>query len=1204
MHKGDMFGPPTELEITKPTGFEGSLNEKDIAAVAAKYKVSPEELRSLAPYYGAQVEPGSIPEGLGIGLKSAAGLASRTAGLGVLQFAYKKAQDPAMRAAIDELTAIGNKQSSMLDTATELVAPGGLGGAATKLGRLAKAGTMGAVIGTAGSREGEELQGAGTGALLGTGLGIGAEVVGVALNKLATSRAEKQLASKLAANKQAQFDLEEEAAKISSRNSESEEIIKNAGLNRKTDLSPEQARKVLEEQTSPEFIKELEDKQSLLHQTYVSSRVEEATSRKGIGSEMSSLEAERAYLQKKLDKLPKEIDTVPLEKDLIRTRNAIDNSRKELDRINSEYNKLMDNLKYSGDTPSLTRRVSGNLETLQQLKEKEISKLANLRDSEAMLRENIRVGPKGNKEVSSIRQRIMEIDDKYPEVFSKVNNISSPKVPDNLLQQAAKDLIEKRTIDFAEDLVGKRPNSYENALMDVKKFTSRQGSEAVAQRYDQFTDASNMEKAILNQGLKSIDTPGFVGKSINWLSDPQFVLRGLDSKYGIGVEKELSNLNKAYNRNTFASTEFRKGVENIFREAKSSGVDTAIINTDKIYNAMDTGNLAGLSQQEIEILNKFKQYFGGVREFANAKVREKDPGVSPLAIPKRENYVPHMVKSTEELIPILEKKIEEAEKLIGSKLSNLSSGDLVSLIQKEGPVKDLVTVVTLFDNKPIVSGADLASRLKEMMYTRNGNIAMETKARAALERNDVMPQWMRETNLYKLAMKYSDNTLKHLYLRKSIDKLNYQARALEKAGADVEAQYVKNIVRDLMGVRKGTAAEATMQARISMYRKLDQMIEKAGGKDTVAGGKLLAIKAIPEAMQEITRQIYPNLLGYWNVRSVIQNATQGITKTAPELGGKYGYKQLIKSAAQTTMDLPRLVAKSEKLGTIPAQFVKDGQRAIAEGIRRGAVYNISDKALQGMADAGMIMFTKMEQYNRALVLKVAENMAQDLQKGDREAIASLRKFPPYIQREVVRMPEKADEILGKYLNDATMYNYNRASMSEFGRTMGPLFSAFSKWPTATLGEIVQEFRQKGVLKGSLRNAEKFIAPFILLQAVDYAAGERMGDRDSLSDRQKKVMGSNGLSQAAPIGAIGGVLKGEIFTPPAADAFIQTLVNPAMEGDSAKFEKGLGSAVMNFTPGAGLFRFMFDDLPTYISGERPEGTNPLERTVEGARKVLK
>jgi hypothetical protein len=155
-----------------------------------------------------------------------------------------------------------------------------------------------------------------------------------------------------------------------------------------------------------------------------------------------------------------------------------------------------------------------------------------------------------------------------------------------------------------------------------------------------------------------------------------------------------------------------------------------------------------------------------------------------------------------------------------------------------------------------------------------------------------------------------------------------------------------------------------------------------------------------------------------------------------------------------------------------------------------------------------------------------------------------------------------------------------------------------------VGDIVQEFRNKGAFKGAARNAEKYIAPFLLLQSMDYLMGERSDDKDSLSDRQKKLVGSGGLSQAAPIGAIGGVLKGEIFTPPAVDAFVQTVVNPILEGDSAKAERGFGTSVMNFSPTAGLFRFIFDDVVTYITGHRPEGSHNLERAAEGIRETTR
>jgi hypothetical protein len=1049
---------PSAPEIQKPSGIDNMLTQEDINKVAARYGVSAEELRSLAPYYGAKVQPTGLGEGLEIGLKSAAGLVGRTAGLGIPQFAYKKFQDPKYRQALDELQDIADTQRTALETATELVAPAGLGGAATAAGRLAKAATMGGIIGTTGSREGQELSGAATGAVIGGGLGAAAEGLGYVLGKMGASKVEKELAAQPDIRREISAKTEE----IAANTSKSESIIRNKGLTGEA-LTDAEAETLLREQKNPELFSQLKNQYD---------------------------------------------DTV----------------------------------------------------------------------------EAIRLNP-AEKATPSFAE---------------------------FVQPQVNDVIESRAVEFAEDLLGKRPKSYEEALKEIKQYTSREGTQAVAQRYDEFLSTAQTTRAIKELGATALDTPGAFGNALNWLSDSQFVLRGLDRKYPTSLESTLSELNGAINRSSFPAIDFRQKVENIFRTAKKLGTDEGIVNTTKVYNALDTGNMAGLSAAEKQTAEMFKKYFTDVRDFVNKGVTKTDANVAPMAIPRRENYVPHQLLKIDKLVPAVESKVKEVESAIGKPLRTLTSAEY-DVLKNSAQGKDLVKAVSMFSEVPITSGPELDKALNKMLYTRSGNIAMQTKASAAMQRNEVMPDFIKEKNLYILARNYADNVLKHAYLRKSVDKLNYQAKILDKLEATSEAEYVRNIARDLMGIRINTAAEATMQAKIALARNLDKIIERTD--NPVAKASLQLIKAIPELGEQATRQIYDNTLGYFSLRAPLQNLTQTFTKTAPALGTRYGYTTVMRAAYQLNKnirtELPRLLEKSKALGNVPAEFSRAGEAAIAEGVRRTALYRMPADSLAAAGKVGMVLFSKAEELNRALVTGIAEVMAKDIAAGSPVALRSLkRNFPPYIQEAVLRSPKDADKILAKHLNDTTMFNYNRASMSEFGRTMGPLFSAFSKWPTAQLGEAVEILRSKGAVRGGADIGARLLVPLALLQAVDATLGEQNvmnPEGPGLSDRQKKLLGSAGISQSAPAGALKGIAAGEIFTPPVLDAFMATLVKPVQTGEDVEgiingMSRGAGKAAMTFLPGAGALRLIFDDLVTYVTGERPEGTSPVDRVVEGARRI--
>lgn len=796
---------------------------------------------------------------------------------------------------------------------------------------------------------------------------------------------------------------------------------------------------------------------------------------------------------------------------------------------------------------------------------------------------------------------------------NRPDEIGKLGIEETARRQLADDIIHKRIIDFADDIGEKRPKDIEEAISTIKEFSSRQGGEATLNRYNQFKEVAQAERYLAETGDRAAQKANALSRGADFVSDAQYVLRHIDERNGSKTEDILRSLNKDYNRSTFALKDFRQRQADLFKAASKSGTDKSVSESTKIYDALDKGAVQGLSPEELATAQNFKKYFDDTLEFANGLVKSKDPRIAPLAIPKRENYVPHMMKPVEETVPLMEKKLTQALDQISSDLGRPIQ-DLAQLqpseftkAMKNQDIQDLTAALKLFDNKPVKNGQELSGRLKDMIGSREGQIAMETKARSALERSGEIPDFLLEKNLYKLADKYAANTLRHLYLRNSVDALRYEASKLNKAGASVDAKYVENLVKDILGVRKGTAAELFMQTKVQGMRKLDQMIDKVG-KDSVRGGILTAAKAIPDTMYDLSRQIYPNMLGYLNVRAALQNLTSGFTKLAPELGTKYGYITTMRGAVYAVANMKKLIERARQMGNIPAEFTRKGEMAIQEGIRRSSLYRLSDSALEGMGKAGMVLFQLTENFNRALSTGVAEMMAHDLARGSRMAMDSLQsKFPVRIKKLVMANlhdPEETSKVLAQYLNDTTQYNYNRMSMSEFGRTVGPMFSVFSKWPTATIGDILTELRTKGVLKGSARAAEKYVVPLLLLQSMDYLMGERMGDKDSLSDIQKKLVGQGGLSQSAPIGSASGFLTGEIFTPPMVDALMQSVIEPALKQDTTKVSRGLGNALGQFAPGAGLFRFITDDLVTYATGHRPEGSDFIERTVEGARELKK
>lgn len=826
----------------------------------------------------------------------------------------------------------------------------------------------------------------------------------------------------------------------------------------------------------------------------------------------------------------------------------------------------------------------------------------------------------------NMAERIVE-EQLDPEFVARVSNMSSEegnlfrkkvlrKRPDDVsnlgaeratVQELAENVVERRARDFAADITGERPKTLEEARRAIADFAGREGKEATNARYRIFTEEQNALEYIQQKAFRIGRADTFQDKVMNIMSDAQFVIRDIDERFGTLLEPVHRKLNVAYNRLSFARNGMREKLSGIF--SKHRGIDDELVQGDRVYRALDTGNLTGLTSKEVSAYNSFKQFFKEGVDYVNTLVKQKDPNIAPMSIAARENYVPHILLSPEDLNTRFKQVYDDALRA-ASERNGREITDLTQLAQSEfrqtaaerPEFRQLLAGLNVFDNKEIKTAQDAVLRYKDLMGSRDGRRRMETVAKSALERQGNIPEWMREKNLYKLADRWSSNTLKHLYLRNSMSELRSISKRVAAAGGEVESEYVNRLLQDINGIRKGTFAETTLNARVGYYSHVDKLSEKLG---PVAESVGAVAKALPEVFSDMHRQIYPNLLGM-NPRALIMNLTQPFAKTAPELGGTYGYGAVFRGSLNAIVNFPKYAKKVQDMGLQPAEYVRKYSRYMAEGIRRESIYAIPSEMLNQLGDAAMYLYTKTDVINRSISLATAEVMVNDLTKGSKLAQKAIDRLPTTVQKQVSKATSRDElvEILSSHLNAATQYNYNRLSLSEFGRTMGPYFSVFSKWPTATAGEIIQEVRNKGVLKGSARNMEKYLAPLMLMQAADILMFGYDPDKpwqeneENKSDIAKKLFGRAGLSQSAPLGSIEGIIKGDFWTPPAIDAAMKGFILPSMEGDAGKLAKGLDTTMQNFTPGSVWVRFLTDDLVTFMTGERPEGSTFVERTKSG------
>lgn len=780
--------------------------------------------------------------------------------------------------------------------------------------------------------------------------------------------------------------------------------------------------------------------------------------------------------------------------------------------------------------------------------------------------------------------------------------------------QLANDIADKKVRDFAEWVTKERPGDIEEARTALQNYAERQGGrEQLLERWNTFSKEEAGLDYIRKNAIRGGRENDAANKALNFISDAQFVLRTIDHDFGTALEPVHRELNAGLNRMSFARKEAQKELNNIFQ--KNRAVDAELTQGGKVYDALNTGNTSGLSSEEIKAYDHFNKYFKDWLGYVNKLVKERDPSIKPLSIPKVENYVPQMMLPPQELADKFQNRVSDVLRTATTRygrnvqdIAELSQRELKDLEHVSPAFQELVDgIKTLNKDLPLRNGAEISSAWKDLMASREGKLRLSTIAKAALERQGEIPEWMREKNLYKLADKWTSNTLRHLYLRNPMDKMESIARQLKRAGGDLESNYLEKLLQDINGIRKGTVAAYTASKKQEYLKALQSLTRDKYGKDS--GIVATLGKALPDVLQDMNRQIYPNLL--FSARALIQNSTQLFTKTAPELGNAYGNAAILRGAIHTLLNRKQQLARVERLGFQPAEFVSKYRQAVSDGIRRSSLYSLPSEALSKAGEYSMKLYTWLDAMNRSIALSTADIMAHDLGRGNKFAQKALSKMPSTVRKQVAlaQSPEEIANIIGSHLNASTQYNYNRASMSEYGRTLGPLFSVFSKWPTATAGEIIHELRVGGKLKGSARVAEKFLAPLVMLQIADYLVfGENLNpfgeDAKEKSERAKMLFSKAGLSQTAPIGSLKGIVTGDFFTPPLIDAVVKSTVVPILTGNQAELKAGLVSSIQNYMPLSGYIRFLSDDLPTIITNERPEGSNFIERAEAGVKKVTK
>jgi hypothetical protein len=841
--------------------------------------------------------------------------------------------------------------------------------------------------------------------------------------------------------------------------------------------------------------------------------------------------------------------------------------------------------------------------------------LKEMQDPANVLTEELVMGTKLPNKLSSA-----EIDDVLKNNYGSSLEFYLSKRPENpLLDRVDRDLASNVGFEFAakrtllEDIVNKERSGLLKQVTrqeftnpeTIQKEWDRflvQGKDYVGKELNQYRKELKVSKILEDAAIYDQAPESKLGQVLGKLSDTKMHLRTIDEKWKTPTEIILDKLSQNRYLMALIRESDKKTIETIDNAAQSLGVRKQA-KGGKIVDIIE-GNASPDSTGEQQVSELVRNEFERIYKFVTDNVREM--GMKPIDIPKVDKYVARMTKEVPEVISTLQlelvKATRQANEALGKRYKDISQipADEFKQIVNTPAVKNLQEYINWINNANVVAedGSRLAMVVRQSLQSDEDIRVLDKVARSSMERTATdrqIPNFIREKDIYKILDRYSQDMLSSIYQREPLSELKSYARLIGSRGGLSEAKYIENIVEDTLGVRKGTAAHFMRDIKGQVARVMNPKIEKAlaEGDDTKAF-VYSTLKEMVDIPSFLASQIYPNVLG-WRAVPILTNALGGIARQVPELGGTYGATTYIRGLVWAKQNYAQAAQELVQKGYVPGDWNRLGQKALSDGLRASGLANIPLSALEKLNKIGMALYTKSEELNRISILGTSKMMAYDIARNSSRAQESLKKFPSSVQRAVSRAgsQEEIENILMTHLNSTIAFNYNRPALYEYGRTLGPMFSTFAKWPTAIAGEIITEYRTKPMGAATKRVAERYAAPLMAFAAVDYMMQDRVED----SERLQKLVGKSGITKAAPITAATGFVRGDIFTPPVVDTIMQDIIIPVSKAEGLAVAKGLDRAAFTYMPGAGFIKFITDDIPTFVTERRPEGSTQTERSLQ-------
>lgn len=747
----------------------------------------------------------------------------------------------------------------------------------------------------------------------------------------------------------------------------------------------------------------------------------------------------------------------------------------------------------------------------------------------------------------------------------------------------------------------------EISATDAMKLLIRQeGVEGVQRAYQEWTMQQARNKYITSKMLKYEDSAWDPVRSLaRKLSTFSMVSRTISDKVGMDAYKAQREVTERINILAHIKEEDDRLFAPIWKMTKKAGLTPEQITAGLEVTDADFNKLTIPQQKVIE---EWRKYFTTGNDSLLRRLQRgiPDPEMPEYSIPglpirELDKYATHMVVDPPTFVLKMEQLQANLEKKAGKAIGAMTPEELATVLatkETDPGVRTFIDVVKwAVPDVDISSPRNLERAVDEATTLGSATDLLHTRAGASLERTGNIPDFIREKNILKIRERYLAGNFRHMLLREPLQKLRDISSTLKNYGDTLSATMVEDFIKDQTGLRKGTfgalTAELSNEMRLKYLRKASETtnsVQKLGYK---------TLAESPELVSAVFNNLYHNFLGY-KVRGVIRNLTQVPTMVGPQLGSTpYSYSRVAMGMGRTLTQWKALSAEAKAFGfSNPHVITSEARDALREGIMRSALFQIPARVLRKLGDIGMVLLEASDQYNRLSTMGVAKQVISDLMTDKtgyayREALATLGRQDRVISGPVLNAiarnkPREAYRILAAHLVGSTQFMYNKGEMSQFGRSLGPMLSTFSTWPSAMLGNLTHQVEVRGFKKGSMEFAKQMFGPLMLAAAMQQLL---FGKPSEMSEREKALIGSGGLVDWAGVTSITGV--SQFGRPPIVDLLIPYLQAPGylLSGETelagAKAKQALKKTQQAFVPGSSLVSFLTSDLPLFFTGERPD-----------------